>query len=99
MPIATATKVEVLRVLVHAGPAARARLSPDECDLLVETCADVATMADALPGPLPQDRGRAVRDGVSLLLELGCPLVDRQLRHDLARAVERVVVRRLTQAA
>ncbi|MEX0429503.1 hypothetical protein AB3X52_17940 [Nocardioides sp. DS6] len=98
MPIATATKVEVLRVLVQAGPAARALLSSAECDLLIETCADVARMADDLPGPQPRDRGRAARDGTSLLLELGCPRVDGQLRGALARAVERVVVRRLSVA-
>lgn len=98
MPLATAAKVEVLRVLVVAGPAARARLTAAECDLLVEICGDVARMVHVLPGSHPRDRARAARDGTALLLELSCPRVDAELRVMLARAVERVVVRRLTTA-
>ncbi|MEP9383742.1 hypothetical protein [Nocardioides sp. KR10-350] len=98
MPLATAAKVEVLGVLVRAGREVRATLSAADCDLAVETCADVAAMANRLPGALPHDRGRAARDGVALLLELGCPRVDPTLRLRLARAVEQVVVRRLTAA-
>jgi len=98
MPLGTAARVEALRVLVLAGPDARASLTADECDLLLETCAGVARMADSLPGPRPRDRGRVARDGIALLLELSCPRVDQGLRHALARAIEDVVVRRLSTA-
>lgn len=98
MRVGTTARVEVLRALVLAGPAARADLTPDECDLLVETCASVAGMSDILPGGTVGERGRAAYDGVALLLDLGCPRVDPALRQRLA-AVVAAVVRRSSPAA
>lgn len=98
MPLATAAKVEVLRVLVRAGSGARASLTPGDCDRLIETCARVAEMAPTLPTDLGADASRVARDAVDLLLAHDCPDVDRQLRTDLAHAVAGVVVRRQASA-
>lgn len=90
MPLATAAKVEVLRVLVRAGRTARSSLTAEGCDLIVDTCASVAAMGPTLPG----DAARATRAAVELFLAHDCPTVHPRLRHDLALAVHDVVRRR-----
>lgn len=99
MSLTTAAKVEVLGVLVRAGREARAALTPEECNVIVETSAQLAAIAPTLPQPDPGARGRATRDALRLFLSVDCPSVDVALRDDVARAVEYVVVRHRATAA
>ncbi|MBO0842783.1 MAG: hypothetical protein J2O46_06330 [Nocardioides sp.] len=93
MSLTTAAKVEVLGVLVRAGREARAALTPEECNIIVETSALLAAMAPTLPATTPDARGRAARAALELFLSVDCPTVDVALRDEVARAVEYVVVR------
>lgn len=93
MSLTTAAKVEVLGVLVRAGREARAALTPEECNVIVETSAQVAAIAPTLPDVNPGDRGRAARAAIVLFLSVDCPSVDGALCDEVARAVEYVVLR------
>jgi len=87
----TAPEAELLRVLLRARESARDALTPAECELILETCRDVAAMAPDLPGEQPS---LAARHGAELLLELSLPHVDGSLREELAGAVETMAERR-----
>lgn len=93
MSLTTAAKVEVLGVLVRAGREARAPLSPSDCNTVVETSAHLAEMAPTLPEVTSGERARATRAAMELFLSHDCPQIGPELRDELARAVEHVVVR------
>ena len=93
MSLTTAAKVEVLSVLVRAGREARAPLTPHDCNTVVETSAHLAEIAPTLPEETPGDRARATRSAMELFLSVDCPQLAPELREELARAVEHVVVR------
>jgi hypothetical protein len=86
-----AAEVELLGLLVRANASARRPLTAAECDLILDVCTEIIAMAHALPGGHP---GRAARAGTGLLLELTVPTVDAEVRHELARAVEVIAVRK-----
>lgn len=90
-PTGYGAQVELLGALVRAGRQARESLTAAECDLIVDICSQVIAMAPTLPGG---DIGRAARCGTQLLLDHSVAGVDAGLRSSLARAVERIVVRR-----
>ncbi len=86
-----AAEIALLTVLVRAAPQARDALTAHECDLILDLCTGAARMAPDLPGDHP---GRAARAGAELLLAETLPHLDEDLRKQLARAVEVMVVRR-----
>ena len=86
-----APDAELLAVLVRARDAARDALTAAECDLILQVCRDAAAMAPDLPGPWP---ALTARNGAELLLDLSVPQVDPDLRAELGRAVEAMVLRR-----
>ena len=86
----TAPEAELLRVLLSARESARDALTAAECELILQTCRDVAAMTPDLPGAQPS---LTARHGAELLLELSLPQVDAVLRAELAGAVEAMAAR------